>query len=60
MDVHQLYIKEANAEGIVTLDWTSSEDNVADILTKPLGPSLFIKHRKNLEIVHGIKVVKDN
>ena len=59
LDVRQLYIKEANAEGIVDLDWISSEDNVADILTKPLGPSIFNKHRRNMGIVRGVDVKKD-
>ena len=56
LDVRQLFIKKANAEGVVNLEWISSEENVADIFTKPLYPTLFNKHRNSMGIIQGMIV----
>ena len=48
IEVREMYIKEAIQKGIVKLVWVPSQENVADIMTKPLAYPLFSKHRKNL------------
>ena len=50
IDVRNMYIKEAIQEGILGLSWVESQENVADILTKPLSYPLFSKHRDGLGV----------
>jgi len=54
----QHYIRKINflidciQKGIIYLSYVNSIEQLADILTKPLGPSLFIPHRDKLLGVH--------
>ena len=50
IDVRNLYIKDAIQEGILEITWVESQENVADILTKPLSYPLFNKHRDGLGV----------
>ena len=46
IDVPRHYLKELVDNGQLKLQWTASEDMLADILTKPLGPIKFMKHQQ--------------
>ena len=46
-----MYIKEVISNGQIELEWVTSGDNVADILTKPLPFPAFCKHRQNLGVM---------
>ena len=49
LDYH--FVREQNQQGKVIVKFISSEDQIADILTKPLGRSLFEKHRLKLRLL---------
>ena len=42
------YIRECVADGVLRLEWLASEEQPADLLTKPLGPQTFLKLRGRL------------
>jgi hypothetical protein len=48
IDIKYHWIRAQVAEGKFKLNFVPSIDNVTDITTKPLGPTLFLKHRKTL------------
>jgi len=50
IDIKLHYIKDIVASGKINLDYVRSEDNLADIFTKPLPRPLFEKFRKLLNI----------
>ena len=45
IDVRFHYTREKVEDGTVKLEYIPSENQVADILTKPLGQPLLVKHR---------------
>lgn len=49
--IHYLFIKEHITDGTFTTEWVSTIDMPADILTKPLAHTLFIKHCDTLGLV---------
>jgi hypothetical protein len=46
--IRHYYIRDCIEDGSVKLEWIRSEDQLADILTKPLTPSPFISIRDRL------------
>jgi hypothetical protein len=44
------YIRDLIEDGVYRLKYIPSKDNLADILTKPLKPTAFIRLRKELNI----------
>ena len=50
IDVYYHYTRQMVEEGVVVLEKISTEDQVADMLTKPLGKVLFAKHINKLEM----------
>jgi len=56
------YIQEQIREGNIMLKYIDTNNQVADILTKPLQPEPFIRHRKHMLTGYGgedIKVIPD-
>ena len=45
INVRYHFIRDAVADGTVRLRWVSTLDQIADILTKPLGPHIFLRLR---------------
>ena len=45
------FAREAVALGQVTPQYVNTDDNVADLLTKPLPPTTFVKHREAMGVV---------
>lgn len=45
------YVNEQLFRGTVTLNWVDTKGQKADILTKALGPNLFVEGRKNLRVI---------
>lgn len=41
-------VRELQAEGVVAVEHIGTDDNTADIFTKPISPDAFIKHRATL------------
>ena len=48
LDYH--FIREKVQQGIIQINYISSSDQMADILTKPLGRPLFERHRDKLRL----------
>jgi hypothetical protein len=48
IDIKVHYIRERVREGDITIHYCNTEDMIADIFTKPLNKSRFIKHRKSI------------
>ena len=48
IDIRHHFIRDIIKQGNVTLDWISTQDQVADILTKPLVSTLFEKLRNQI------------
>ena len=48
IDIRKYYIKEEVDQGMIKLEYTSTADNLADILTKPLGSQILEKHTQYL------------
>ena len=48
IDIRKYYIKEEVDQGMIKLEYTSTADNLADILTKPLGSQILEKHTSTL------------
>lgn len=48
IDIKYFFVREMVARGLVTLEYVPSEDNLADILTKPLAPARFEALMENL------------
>jgi hypothetical protein len=46
--IRQHYIKQLYDEGLITLRWISTEDMLADIMTKPLTPAILTRMRGSL------------
>jgi hypothetical protein len=51
IDVRHHFIREHITDGSFTTIWIPTNDMTADILTKPLLSTLFIRHRENLGLV---------
>lgn len=51
MDVKDCFIREAVSNGKVQVDYLQSSEQLADIMTKGLGKTLFFKHRDNLNLI---------
>jgi hypothetical protein len=51
IDVRYHFIREHIAEGSFHTNWIPTSDMTADILTKPLLPPLFLKHRNSLGLI---------
>jgi len=51
IDIKYHYIRELIKEGEIELDFCKSEDQIADILTKPLKADLFEKLKTMLGVV---------
>ena len=43
-----LFIRELVERKVITMKYVATADNVADVLTKPLGRDMFVKHRTTL------------
>jgi hypothetical protein len=48
INVRHHFIRQHVDEGSIKLTWTPSEHQLADILTKPVGPNIFIRLRDQL------------
>jgi len=48
VDIRFHWIRDLVKNGTIKLFFISGLDNVADIMTKPLGPKLFLQHRRAL------------
>ena len=48
IDIRHYYIRDLVNDGSVKLQWISTDNQLADIFTKALGPSIFIKLRDRL------------
>ena len=46
--IRHFYIRDCIEDGSVKLEWVRSEDQLADVLTKPLTPSTFTSIRDRL------------
>ena len=44
------FLRDLCKEGVIDMIWCSNEDQVADILTKPLKLALFVKLRRLLGV----------
>ena len=53
INVRITFIRELVAAGVIQLFHVGTEDNVADLLTKPLDEYTFVKHRTVLLVGHG-------
>lgn len=51
LNIKYHFIREAIANNEVELQYKSTDEQVADIMTKALGRNLFIKHRENLNLI---------
>ena len=51
ISVREMKVKEIVEQGVIKLNYVNSEDNVADILTKPLKEGAFVKLRAALGVV---------
>lgn len=51
LEVRQLFAREAARENKIKVDYVESEEQTADILTKPLNKTAFEKHRLGLGIM---------
>lgn len=51
LDIKYHFIREVIANNEVELQYKSTDEQVADIMTKGLGKNMFMKHRKNLNLV---------
>jgi hypothetical protein len=49
------FVRDLVAEGRIKLRHIPSEENVADLLTKPLGKTLFSRHAGVLMVKHGVR-----
>ena len=64
IDIRKYYIKEEVDQGLIELKYTSTTDNLADILTKPLGrqvlerhtSTLFVNSAQGAGVKEGVKV----
>ena len=48
IEIRHFWVRERCEEGSMDVDYVSSEGQVADIMTKPLGPTVFVKLRAEL------------
>jgi hypothetical protein len=48
IDIRDLYVKEAVSNGLFSLIYIPTENQLADILTKPLARILFVRFRDRL------------
>ena len=50
IDIRHHFLKDNTSKEVVTLDYINSENQIADILTKPLNESIFTKLRRELGV----------
>ncbi|KAL8128919.1 LOW QUALITY PROTEIN: hypothetical protein V2J09_018074, partial [Rumex salicifolius] len=55
IDVHFHFLRNLSTEGVISLSYCASHDQVADIMTKPLKPDVFLKLRSLLGICDMLK-----
>ena len=55
IDTRYHYMRDCIEEGKIEVEYVSTEDQLADILTKPLGRVKFLEMRKKI----GLRVVKE-
>ena len=55
LDYH--FVREQIQQGKVVVRFISSEDQIADILTKPLGRASFKRHRNKLRLLEHVPSV---
>jgi hypothetical protein len=48
IDIRYHHVRQLVADDAITLEHVPSADNLADILTKPLGPQVFIPLRESI------------
>ena len=48
INVRHHFIRQLVEEGTILLSWVPSEEQLADILTKPLGPTIFKRIKRKL------------
>ena len=53
IDIRHHFIREHIKAGAVALQWVPTEEQEADLLTKPLGKAAFVKLRDRLMGVRG-------
>lgn len=56
IDVRFHFLREMSKEGIVNLTYCASQDQLADLMTKPLKLGIFLKLRKSLGICSEVEV----
>ncbi|KAH9329024.1 hypothetical protein KI387_001132, partial [Taxus chinensis] len=54
IEIHHHYIRQLVDSGEISLHFCPSADQPADVMTKPLGPLLFVKFRDKLGVVSSI------
>jgi transposase InsO family protein len=52
IDIKYHFIRNEVAQGRIDIEYLPSLENLADIMTKPLGRSLFGEHRQRLQVRH--------
>jgi hypothetical protein len=59
IDVRFHFLRDLCKEGVIDLVFCKSEDQIADILTKPLKPVIFVKLRNLLGLCSSKAVIRD-
>jgi hypothetical protein len=59
IDVKFHFLRDLCKEGVIDLVFCKSEDQIADILTKPLKPAIFVKLRNLLGLCSSKAVIRD-
>ena len=57
--IHHLFIREMIEDGLVQLQHVASDENIADICTKPLAKTKFKKFREKLQMDQKLMRIKD-
>jgi hypothetical protein len=57
--VHHLFIREMIEDGLVQLQHVASEENIADVCTKPLAKTKFLKFREKLRMDQRLMRIRD-
>ena len=56
IDIRHHFLRDNISKEVITLDYTNSENQIADILTKALNESIFTKLRRELGICSIIEI----
>lgn len=51
LDWRYHFVKDVSEKRQISVQWKSSNENFADMFTKPLGTTLFQMHRRNIGVI---------